>query len=57
MDVVVPRASSGVGSTGFMAGGWAAQEKKVIIATTGMVCHFQFFIRIMLLIKRLFYLL
>ena len=51
MDVVVLRVLSWVRSSGFMAGGRAAQEKKVIAATTSMVCHFQFFICIILLFR------
>jgi hypothetical protein len=45
-------ALSCVCSAGFIAGGWAAQEKKAITAAKCRVRHFQFFIRIMLLINR-----
>jgi hypothetical protein len=55
MAVVGRRVFSWVCSAGVMAECWAAQEKKVITATKCIARHFRFFIRIMLLINRLFY--
>jgi hypothetical protein len=52
MDVVVSRVLSRAPSAGFTSGVWAAQEKNVTSATTGMIPHIKFFICFILLVKR-----
>ena len=53
MDVVALRTLCWVGSSGLVAGGRPAQEKKVNTKTKCSVRHFHFFVPIMLLINRL----